>query len=250
MLVVLSEVARPYAEALLDLVNSQDLNAGSAVKLPLINEWVYDGGSYVGSEWQFSYPVIFSRNSKEWSDSALALKEQIDRGEALQPRDKYLTETIHDMNSVWGVFIAHPTLRKFFGSPVTAREHKKVLIKEIFGRLVNGTTLNFLLLLVDCDRIDIFESIAQYFLELSNRYRAIETAKVTSAVPLSVSQRAKIREKIKCLTNAKKVNLKSQVDPDILDGFVLEVRSKMLDTSARTQLTELSEFLVPGVRGC
>jgi F-type H+-transporting ATPase subunit delta len=134
-------------------------------------------------------------------------------------------------------------LKKFLGNPLITRTAKKTVVKDILGEQISGSTLKFLLLLVDRSRIEILESIAQKFLELSYKQESIEIAKITSSIQLSAQQQKEIAEKLKVITGAKQIKLALKVDPQLIGGFTIEIGSKMIDTSIRGQLKQISSLL-------
>jgi len=99
------------------------------------------------------------------------------------------------------------------------------------------------LLLVERGRIEFLASIAQKFLELSFKQESIEIAKITSAIQLSSQQQKGISEKLKVLTGVKQIKLALKVDPSLIGGFTIEIGSKMIDTSIRGQLNQISSLL-------
>jgi F-type H+-transporting ATPase subunit delta len=99
------------------------------------------------------------------------------------------------------------------------------------------------LLLVDRGRIALLDSIAQRFLELSYKNDSIEIAKVTSSVQLSAEQQKNIAEKLKTITGAKQIKLALKVDPTLIGGFTVEIGSKLIDTSIRGQLKQITTLL-------
>ena len=104
-------------------------------------------------------------------------------------------------------------------------------------------TLKFLMLLVDRGRIAYLDGIAYKFLELSYKEESIEIAKVTSSVQLSAQQQKAIAEKLKKITGAKQIKLALKVDPQLIGGFTIEIGSKLIDTSIRGQLKQISTLL-------
>ena len=97
--------------------------------------------------------------------------------------------------------------------------------------------------LVDRNRIEVLNSIAQKFLELSYKQESIEIAKITSSIQLSADQQKEIAEKLKIITGAKQIKLALKVDPQLIGGFTIEIGSKMIDTSIRGQLRQISALL-------
>jgi F-type H+-transporting ATPase subunit delta len=154
-----------------------------------------------------------------------------------------LKETTNDMNIVSQFLVNSSDLKKFLGNPLITREAKKNVIKDILGEQINPTTLTFLMLLVDRGRISLLDTLAQRFLELSYKTEKIEIAKITSSIQLSADQQKSIAEKLKTITGAKQIKLALKVDPALIGGFTVEIGSKLIDTSIRGQLKQISNLL-------
>jgi F-type H+-transporting ATPase subunit delta len=154
-----------------------------------------------------------------------------------------LKETTNDINIVSQFLANSNDLKKFLGNPLITRTAKKTVVKDILGEQIGSSTLKFLLLLVDRNRIQVLESIAQKFLELSYKQESIEIAKITSSIQLSAQQQKEIAEKLKAITGAKQIKLALKVDPQLIGGFTIEIGSKMIDTSIRGQLKQISTLL-------
>jgi F-type H+-transporting ATPase subunit delta len=154
-----------------------------------------------------------------------------------------LKETTNDMNIVSQFLANSSDLTKFLGNPLINRDGKKNVVKDILGEQISASTLKFLLLLVDRGRINVLESIAQKFLELSYKQESIEIAKITSSIQLSADQQKEIAEKLKTITGAKQIKLALKVDPQLIGGFTIEIGSKMIDTSIRGQLKQISSLI-------
>lgn len=154
-----------------------------------------------------------------------------------------LQDMTNDMNIVSQFLANSSDLKKFLGNPLITKDAKKNVVKDVLGEQIDGRTLKFLLLLVDRGRIELLESIAEKFLELSYKQESIEIAKITSSIKLSADQQKEIAEKLKIITGAKQIKLALKVDPQLIGGFTIEIGSKMIDTSIRGQLRQISTLL-------
>jgi F-type H+-transporting ATPase subunit delta len=154
-----------------------------------------------------------------------------------------LKETTNDMNIVSQFLANSSDLKKFLGNPLITRDAKKSVLKDVLGEQIGEKTLTFLMLLVDRSRIAYLDGIAYKFLELSYKEESIEIAKVTSSVKLSLAQQKSIAEKLKGITGAKQIKLAVRVDPKLIGGFTIEIGSKLIDTSIRGQLKQISTLL-------
>jgi len=154
-----------------------------------------------------------------------------------------LSETTNDINIVSQFLANSSDLKKFLGNPLITRTAKKNVIKDVLGEQIDPKTLTFLMLLVDRGRIAILDTIAEKFLELSYKKESIEIAKVTSSIKLSTEQQKNIALKLKSITGAKQIKLALRVDPKLIGGFTVEIGSKLIDTSIRGQLKQISTLL-------
>jgi F-type H+-transporting ATPase subunit delta len=154
-----------------------------------------------------------------------------------------LKETTNDMNIVSQFLANSNDLKKFFNNPLITKSAKKNVVKDILGEQVSSDSLKFLLLLVDRGRISCLEEITQSFLELSYQEESIAIAKVTSSVQLSAEQQQNLASKLKTISGAKQIKLALKVDPALIGGFTVEIGSKLIDTSIRGQLRQISSLL-------
>ena len=66
---------------------------------------------------------------------------------------------------------------------------------------------------------------------------------MTSSIELSTQQQKNLAEKLKTITGAKQIKLALKVDPSLIGGFTVEIGSKLIDTSIRGQLRQISSLL-------
>jgi F-type H+-transporting ATPase subunit delta len=177
--------------------------------------------------------IVVSKVAEPYAEALLDLAKSNDA----------LKETTNDMNIVSQFLANSNDLKKFLANPLITRDAKKNVIKDILGEQIDSNTLKFLMLLIDRNRIALLDGVAQKFLELSYKQESIEVAKVISSVQLSAQQQKNLAEKLKVITGAKQIKLALKVDPQLIGGFTIEIGSKMIDTSIRGQLAQISSLL-------
>ena len=77
-----------------------------------------------------------------------------------------------EMSEINRVFIAEKNMKSFFRSPKITKSEKKQVLKNTF-RNTNALIMNFLYLLVDRNRLSIFEEIKETFINQSNEILGI-----------------------------------------------------------------------------
>jgi F-type H+-transporting ATPase subunit delta len=128
-------------------------------------------------------------------------------------------------------------MQTFFFSPYFSTEEKK----QGLDRAVEGAddvVRNFLALLIENHRMPALFRIRR---ELDAMWRDVNQllpVQVTSAVELDEAVTRQIGEEIGRQTG-RKVELSTNVDPDVLGGIVLRVGNSILDASIRTRLDRL-----------
>jgi F-type H+-transporting ATPase subunit delta len=104
---------------------------------------------------------------------------------------------------------------------------------------IGGDVRSLVGVLIANRRLNILPGLVQSFGALLAAQRGQQTAEVTTAHPLSGTQRAQIAAR---LTEAGYSNARliETVDPGILGGIVIRIGSRLYDTSIKSRLQRLS----------
>ena len=131
----------------------------------------------------------------------------------------------------------HRDLRVFFFSPYfSSQEKKEGLHKAVKG--ADETLLNFLELLIEKHRAPAVFRIRRAYEALWEEENKLLPVTVTSAIELDKKIVKDLGDRVGEQTG-RKVELTSEVDPDILGGIVLRVGNSILDASIRNRLRQL-----------
>jgi F-type H+-transporting ATPase subunit delta len=144
-----------------------------------------------------------------------------------------------EIRALLSLMESSPELRDFIGSPVIQAADKKAVLRRIAGESGSPYLLNFLLFLVDKGRAPFLEAICQQYLAQLRQQTNTVLAEVTSARELTDEQRHAVSDKVRELTAAQAVELKAEVDPNLIGGFVIKVGSQVFDASLRGQLRRI-----------
>jgi ATP synthase F1 delta subunit len=128
-------------------------------------------------------------------------------------------------------------LQVFFFSPYFSSAEKQ----DGLDRAVSGAdaiVVNTLKLLIENHRMPVIFRIRREYDRLWEEENKLLPVRVTSAVELDKSTVSQIGDRIAEQTG-RKVDLSSEVDPDILGGIVVRVGNSILDASIRNRLEQL-----------
>jgi F-type H+-transporting ATPase subunit delta len=151
-----------------------------------------------------------------------------------------------DLRSLKTLIAESEDLRRLFKSPVLSRSEQEKAVIAVATRAEYGVlTRSFLGLVARNRRLFTVDGmIAAYLARLAGK-RGEVTAQVTSAAPLTESQVGAIGTVLKKVVGSN-VTLDVTVDPGLLGGLVVKVGSRMVDSSLKTKLQQLT-FAMKGV---
>lgn len=135
-------------------------------------------------------------------------------------------------------------LQVFFFSPYFSSEEKVEGLDKAISD-ADETVRNFLQLLVEKHRMPALFRIRQRFEALWQDENKILPVQITSAIELDEQTVTNIGNRIGERTG-RKVELRSDVDPNILGGIVLQVGNNVLDASIRNRLENLRKHVARG----
>ena len=184
------------------------------------------------------------------SDKTLTAKLSLPYAEALLELAKnsnILEKAGEDITMINQVLSESDHLNLFLANPLVTQTSKKEVITQLFSGQVSDVILTFLLVLIDRKRIAYLQPILERYLELAYDLESLVVAQVISSVALTDIQQENLIEKLKQMTDNNQVKLEISVDPELIGGFTVQIGSKVIDTSLRGQLKEISYFLEAGV---
>jgi F-type H+-transporting ATPase subunit delta len=147
-----------------------------------------------------------------------------------------------DMSGLGALHATDPAFHKFMVSPKMLTEHKVEFVRAVFGPRLDPMTVHFLELLIDKNRINILSEIVESFDELVEEHRGLVRAKVVTAVALNPEQERRLKSGLDTLTG-KNVVIEKRIDPRVLGGVVVHLKSHILDGSLQNGLKLLGERL-------
>jgi ATP synthase F1 delta subunit len=153
-------------------------------------------------------------------------------------KERDILDEIHDqLGEFTKALDVNRELAVFFFSPYFSSEEKKSGLE----RAVTGADpafMSFLEALLERHRMPVIFRIRARFEQLWDEEKKLLPVEVTSSVELDKEIVQSIGERIGEQTG-QKVELSSNVDPDILGGLVVRVGNVVLDASIRNRLNQL-----------
>ncbi len=126
-------------------------------------------------------------------------------------------------------------------SPIIQPDKKLAVLEALTKGKVTDITSRFIQLVVKKGRENVLREILQAFVDQYKRFKDIHTVKLVTAVEISEELKHSIVNKIKAETPYKNIELKTEVKPEIIGGFVLEVENSLIDASIAYDLNAIKK---------
>jgi len=178
-----------------------------------------------------------SEIAEPYAQALMSVAKEHNQTEALGQDARTLLELLENSEELKG-FIQNPTI---------AESNKKAVLQKVLGDNANVYLSNFLMLLVDKRRIALLPEICDKYLTELRKLNNVVLAEVTSVRELTPEQRQTVTEKVKQISGAQSVELKTSIDADILGGIIIKVGSQVLDASLSGQLRRIG-FSLGGLK--
>ncbi len=158
----------------------------------------------------------------------------------LAEEQKALEPIKADIDSFLRVVKMNSQLAAILRNPIISPDKKLSILNELFGKTFHKVVLSFFRIVVNKGRAEVLYATAREFVNEYNLRKGIIKATVTSAAPLSESNRNQI---VQVVTEATKcqVILDAKVDKDLIGGFVLTVGDKQYDATILNSLNKLKK---------
>ncbi|MER0237275.1 F0F1 ATP synthase subunit delta [Fulvimarina sp. MAC8] len=130
-------------------------------------------------------------------------------------------------------------VRRLVESPAfTADEQTKGVEAIVNSAQPSALTGNFLKVVAKNRRLFVLPGMIRRFKQLATAHRGEIEAEVTTATEMSDAERNELKDVLGNYAG-KTVTLRERVDPSILGGLIVQIGSRMVDTSIRTKLNSL-----------
>lgn len=145
-----------------------------------------------------------------------------------------------EMKDVVKIMKESADLNKFFMTPYIDSKKKIEVANEIFKGL-SVSSQNLIRLVIKHGRETQLKNIAQEFINKVEDLSGIQRVTLTTATPLSKENLDQILRSTNLVNADSNFDLKVNVKPEILGGYVLRVGDQQIDASVKTKLNQVKK---------
>jgi len=135
-------------------------------------------------------------------------------------------------------------LRHTIDNPMLGKDKKEMLLLTAIGGGEQASALSkaFIALVLKEDRENMIQFMANSYVTLYRAQKNIIRGKLTTAVAVSPAMEQKMRQMVESKTQGT-VEFETEVDPEIIGGFILEYDTYRLDSSVKSKLNNILNAL-------
>jgi len=138
---------------------------------------------------------------------------------------------------------ACPPLRQLLQRPDLDSERKLEALRASLGPSFSDIVMRTMAALIRHQRGDALPQVAQAYRELAEEAAGVVRAEVSTAVPLSQTQRQRLSTALERITG-RRVILQARTDPAVLAGVRVQLAHRLIDGSAAGRLARMREALM------
>ncbi len=151
-----------------------------------------------------------------------------------------------ELTLVDNLFKTNGELRAAFANPALTLVQKKSIMAELVAKMSCSELVgNFLMLLVDKNRVAFLGQIIQTYEKLADEFTGVIRPVIRTAFPLDSVQVGAIQSALEKKTG-KKVVPQMIVDSSLLGGVITQIGDIAYDNSVKTQLKQIKDILQKG----
>ena len=152
--------------------------------------------------------------------------------------EKREDELYHEMLYLMTSYVEVPELRITIANPILSKGKKQMLLETACGNTISPLVRKFIVLILREDRENILQFIAASYITLYRKDKNITVGKLITAAAVDSVTKQKMKQMVESKTRGT-VEFNTEVEPDIIGGFILEYDTYRLDASVKTILRRI-----------
>ena len=151
-------------------------------------------------------------------------------------------EVYQEMMTLAKSYVDVPLLRQTIDNPMLPKEKKQTILLVAVGDKPSQLVQTFISLVLKEDRENVMQFIANSYVTLYRKQKNVIRGKLTTAARVSAQTEQKMRQMVESKTNGT-VEFETEVNPDIIGGFILEYDTYRMDASVKSRRNNILNTL-------
>lgn len=153
-------------------------------------------------------------------------------------------ELMEEIIQVKDIIRQNPEFDKLLKHPGIPKQEKIQVVKNVFKGHISEEFLGFLEVVLQKERYSELPAIFEYFIEKVKEVKKIGVAYVNSAVELTDVQKEQVKAKLLQTTSYETMEMHYSVDASLIGGMVIRINDRVVDSSIKSKLNDLTRQLL------
>ena len=154
-------------------------------------------------------------------------------------KDAKIEDAVYtEMQQLAKSYVDVPQLRFTIDNPMLSKEKKEALLLTAAGTEPSSLTKAFIQLVLKEDREGVMQFIANSYVTLYRQQKNVIRGRLITAARVTAETEQKMRRMVESKTNGT-VEFETEVNPDIIGGFILEYDTYRMDASVKAKLNSI-----------
>ena len=154
------------------------------------------------------------------------------------------SEMLEEIQSVREILKSNPEFGRMMLHPGIPKQDKLKIVDEVFKGRCSDEITGFIRIIVDKERFKDIDSIFLYFIDKEKESQGIGVAYVSTPKPLDLEGKSRVRDKLLETTDYETLEMHYDVDPGLIGGMVIRIGDRVVDSSIKSRLNDLTKELL------
>ena len=153
-------------------------------------------------------------------------------------------EMMEEIQAIRDVLTANPDFDKLMMHPGIPKQEKMQVMENVWKGKVSDELAGFLQIVITKERYGELQVIFEYFINKVKELQKIGVAYVTTAVELTDAQKSDVCSRILTTSSYETMEMHYSVDSSLIGGMVIRINDRVVDSSIRTRLNDMTKQLL------
>lgn len=153
-------------------------------------------------------------------------------------------EWMEEIMQVSDILKQNPEFDKLLKHPGIPKQEKIQVMKTVFKGRISDELVGLMEAVIQKERYSELPAIFDYFIDKVKEVKKIGVAYVTTAVELTDGQRQQVKERLLQTTSYQTMEMHYSVDKALIGGMIIRINDRVVDSSIRSKLNDLTRQLL------
>ena len=159
----------------------------------------------------------------------------------LSLKENKVDEVYEEVQGILTVLKENPDLIRMMTHPHINKDEKLQVVETVFKGKISDEIIGLMRMVVEKDHFGQMEAIFEFFVAKVKEYKNIGVAYVTTPMELSESKKEQVEKRLLETTSYVSFEMHYDTDPSLIGGMVVRIGDRVVDSSIRTKLYNLSK---------